>query len=190
MRRFACFLIALLASAPALAAPPVEVVSETAPLPPPALRVDLGLGSPVGSLGVVYSRPVSPQLAVEGGLGIGASGLQLSAMGKLRLGSGRTRFTPGVGVSLGIPLDRDSPTFHTGHPANDDEAYGRPVTMGWLDLDLAGVEYRSRGGLVLSVSGGVTFALTKAHWDFIDLGNDIEPFDPVPQLRFGMGWTF
>jgi hypothetical protein len=156
----------------------------------PHVRVDLGIASPVGLVGVVYSRPVRPWLALEAGAGFGASGLQISGMGKLRLGNGRTFFTPGVGLSLGLPAGGGEPTFHTGHPAGDDEERGSPVTMAWLDVDLLGIEHHTRGGLVLSASGGVTFALTEAHYDFADMGSDIHRFDPVPQVRIGMGWTF
>lgn len=157
----------------------------------PALRVDAGLFSPIGSLGLVYSRPVHPVAAVELGAGIGFSGVQLSAMAKLRAGSERTRFTPGIGVSFGLPLLGAS-AVHEDHPMGgvDDEMRGPSVTMAWLDVDVLGVEHRTRAGVVLSASAGLTVALTEGHWDAIDLGDNIQPFTPLPQLRLGVGKAF
>lgn len=165
--------------------------SETAELTTssPALRVDAGLFSPVGSLGIVYSRPIHPRAAVELGGGIGFSGIQLSAMMKLRVGNERTKFTPGVGLSVGLPILGTS-SVHEGHPTGDDEMQGASVTMGWLDLDLLGVEHRTRSGVVLSASAGVTVALTEGHWDAVGLGNNIEQLDVLPQFRLGVGKAF
>ncbi|MBA3458520.1 MAG: hypothetical protein H0T46_01055 [Deltaproteobacteria bacterium] len=152
------------------------------------MRVELGLFSPVGALGLVYSRPIHQRVAVELGAGFGFSGLQLSAMAKLRRGKGRTKFTPGIGLSVGMPVFGSA--IHTGHPAGDDEMRGSDVISAWLDVDLLGVEHRTRSGLVLSASGGVTVALTEGHWDAADLGNDINPFDVLPQFRLGIGKAF
>lgn len=178
----------LLAIASTAAAQPVAVEKQSAPVPAPAVRVDLGAGSAVGSIGVVYSRPFDPQLAVEIGAGYGFSGVQLSLMGKYQRGSGSWRFTPGLGLSLGIPVGE--PTFHSGHPAGDDERRGRGKIMPWLDVDLVGVEYRSAGGFVFAASGGLNVALASAHWDVIDMGDDISPGAIAPQFRLGFGKTF
>lgn len=162
---------------------------ETAPPPPPSVRVDVGVASPVGAVGVVYSRPLAPHFAVELGAGIGLSGVQLSVMGKPRFGSGRWRYTPGLGVSVGVPLGGTS-AFHDGHPAGDHEIDGDPITMRWLDADVLGVEYRGPSGFVFAASGGVTVALNRAHWDVIDTGADVEAVDPSLQFRVGFGKTF
>ena len=170
--------------------PPSDVApapKQPAPLPGGHLRVDFGMASPVGFLGAVYSRPIGASLAIEAGAGLGLTGLVLSAMPKLYLGSGRTRFTPGVGLSVSIPLGGDNPTLHTGHPAGDDEAAGDPITMPWLDADLLGVEHRTAGGFVVAASAGLTFPLRRAHWDAIDLGGELDRFSVVPQVRFGIG---
>lgn len=159
----------------------------TVALPAPALRFDVGMFSPVGSLGLVYSRPVHRLAAVELGAGFGFSGVQLSGMMKARLGSERTKFTPGVGLSVGLPI---LTAVHEGHPMGDDEMRGASVSMGWLDVDLLGVEHRTRSGVVLSASGGVTVALTEGHWDAADLGSNIKPLDVLPQFRLGVGKTF
>jgi len=186
MLRFAPIALVLALTAPAAADPSVTVTS--AALPSPSMRVELGLFSPVGALGVVYSRPVHRLAAVEIGAGIGFSGLQLSAMAKLRRGEGRTKFTPGIGVSVGLPVLGTS--IHEGHPTGDDEMRGADVTSAWLDVDVLGVEHRTTSGFVFSASGGVTVALTKGHWDAADLGDDIEPFNVLPQFRLGVGKAF
>jgi hypothetical protein len=176
----------------AAAAEPPAVGTSTVPLPSPALRVDLGVASPVGAIGVVYTRPTSTwgsRLGLEAGVGIGLSGLQLSAMGKLRLGGDRWRFTPGLGIGLGVPLGPGS-TFHEGHPDPDSDEHGPSVVMRWLDVDAVGIEYRGRGRLLFAASAGVTIALNHAHWDLGDIGSDINAGDPSPQLRLGLGRTF
>jgi hypothetical protein len=201
MSRFVVVMVMLLAAVPgrALAVeqvedaerpapPPVEVA--TAPtLPAPTLRVDLGLASPIGGLGVVFSRPVARWLGIEGGLGLGFSGLQMSGMAKLRLGGDRWWFTPGLGLSVGLPVGSDEPTFHRGHTGPNGEKRGAAVTMGWVDVDLVGVEYRGPSGFVLQASAGVTGALTEAHYDVADLGSDVGPGTFAPQVRLGLGWV-
>lgn len=152
------------------------------------MRVELGMFSPVGALGIVYSRPVHRSVAIEIGAGVGFSGVQLSAMAKLRRGEGRTKFTPGVGVSVGLPVLGTA--IHGGHPMGDDDMRGADVTSAWLDVDLLGVEHRTRSGLVLSASGGVTLALTEGHWDAAGLGDNIKPLNVLPQFRFGIGKAF
>lgn len=79
------------------------VASSTTAVASPAVRVDLGVASPVGVFGVVYTRPLSTwrsRLGIEAGAGLGLSGLQLSGIGsdirpgdptpQLRVGFGRT----------------------------------------------------------------------------------------------------
>lgn len=166
--------------------------TSTIALASPAVRLDLGVASPVGAIGVVYTRPVSTwrsRLGIEVGAGFGLSGLQLSGMGKLRLGGDRWRFTPGLGIGLGVPVGAGS-GFHEGHPSSDSDARGRAVFMRWLDVDAVGVEYRGTSRLVFAASAGLTVALNHAHWDVGDIGNDIRPGDPTPQVRVGFGRTF
>lgn len=174
------------------AAESASVGASTTPLASPAVRVDLGVASPVGMFGVVYTRPLSTwrsRLGIEAGAGFGLSGLQLSAMGKLRLGGDRWRFTPGLGIGLGVPMGAGS-GFHEGHPSPDSDARGSAVVMRWLDVDVVGVEYRGASRLVFAASAGLTVALNHAHWDIGDIGSDIRPGDPTPQVRFGLGRTF
>jgi len=168
------------------------VGTSTTPLASPAVRVDVGVASPVGVIGVVYTRPVSSwrtRLGIEAGAGVGLSGLQLSAMGKLRLGGDRWRFTPGLGIGLGMPIGAGS-VFHEGHPSPDSDAHGAAVIMRWLDVDVVGLEYRGPSRLVFAASAGLTVALNHAHWDVGDIGSDIRPGDPTPQVRIGFGRSF
>lgn len=169
----------------AILAVAVPRAARAEPGAPPALRVDLGVASPVGELGAVLSRPVSGWAAVEVGGGYGLSGIQVSAMGKLRLGQGRTVFTPGVGLSIGLPLGGG--TFHTGHPNGDPDVPGDPVTMFWLDVDLLGLEHRWASGFTMAASLGLTVVLDHAHYDVWEGGADVGPGDAFPQLRLGVG---
>lgn len=157
--------------------PPAETVTDHSSSP--AVRVDVGFFSAIGELGVVMSRPMSEQTAIEVGAGVGGSGLILSVMGKLRLGHEETRFTPGIGFSMGLPLPGISDVT-TGDG-------GSPTPTAWLDLDLIGVEHRTQSGLVLSANAGLTVPLADGHWDIGDMGNSIEP---LPQFRLGLGKAF
>lgn len=157
--------------------------------PAPALRLDIGAGSAIGEVGVVYSRPTTEYTFVELGAGIGVSGLSLSAMGKLRFGSNHLAFTTGLGLSSSLPV-LGMNTVNQGHPDGDQEMRGPGAAMAWLDLDIAGIEARTSTGWVFASSGGLTCALTEAHWDVIDLGGDIHRGDCSPQFRVGVGKTF
>jgi len=177
---------ATLASAPAAHADePVAAVAS--PFAKRAVRVDAGAGSAVGFLGVVWSRPQSERFAYELGVGLGLSGVQASAMGRLRLGQGDVRFTPGVGLSLGMPM---LSAFSGDLEHVQGEPTGGPSPMLWADLDVVGLELRTRGGFVLSASAGLNVAITPGHFDVGDIGGNVNPGDFSPQARLGMGWTF
>lgn len=108
-----------------------------------AIAFNLGIGSAVGTAGLTLSFVPARFLATEIGIGGGVSGLQLSAMQKVVLGEGETvRFVGGIGIS------------HSGG-SND-----FPDSALWLNVDLAGLEIRSRGGFLFFVTGGATTALT------------------------------
>ena len=166
-----------------------EPLAYAEPIPGPAMRADFGLFSPIGSIGIVYSRPIHTYSAIEIGAGYGFSGVLFSAMPKLRLGNDHTSFTPGVGVSVGLPLIGE-PRIHSGHPTGDLDMPGAPVTMAWLDADLVGIEHRTESGYVLSANAGVTMALTEGHWDAVELGDTIHRYDTLPQFRLGVGKEF
>jgi hypothetical protein len=134
-----------------------------------SIAFNLGLGSAVGALGLTYSYLPWPGLETEAGIGLGFTGLQLSAMQKFVLGKGRTRFVAGVGVG-----------FSSG--AGD---AGSKSSNLWLNVDALGLEVRTKSGLVFFLSVGITHAFG-AEIDFIlqSVG------DTFPQLRIGFGKAF
>jgi hypothetical protein len=173
--------IAIIVALSAVADPPAG--------PPPearftySVRGDLGIASPVGFAGVLYSYEPAGWLLVEGGVGYGLSGLQLSLMPKLVLGASSHRFTAGVGASVGIPgieIVTDSPT---GGNVNEH------VVTPWLNVDIAGYDYRSATGFSFVASGGISVAL--AHGCAVSIDSCFPLYGTVfPQLRIGFGHWF
>jgi len=112
----------------------------------------------------------------EVGFGIGVSGPQFSAMQKIFLGTGRSAWLAGVGLSYAIGSD-DFP---------DDTL--------WLNVDLAGVELRTARGLLLSLAGGATTALAGGRYR--GLFDCSTPYchsavgEIWPQGRVGLGFWF
>jgi len=143
-----------------------------------AFALNLGIGSAVGGLGLTCAFLASSLLSTEIGVGIGFSGAQFSAMQKVLLGWGRTRLVAGAGLSYGA--------------GNHDF----PFQSLWLNLDLAGIEFRTRSGLVLSFAAGATMGLVGG--DYIDpiqndcgrtyCGNSVGKL--LPQYRMGIGFWF
>src|SRR5262245_26479441 len=74
----------------------------TPPIAHHRLGVDLGLGSAVGVAGVDYQFAPLDWVRLEGGVGWGPTGTQLSLMPKIALGSGTCAFTAGFGASLAV----------------------------------------------------------------------------------------
>ena len=68
---------------------------------PTALYLQLGLGTPTGTVGVEAERMISPFSAVTAGAGIGATGAQGAAMVRLLRGDLRLKVVLGAGVSGG-----------------------------------------------------------------------------------------
>src|SRR5262245_11589098 len=68
------------------------------------LRFDGGFASALGLGGLAYTYAATPSALIEVGAGLGFSGLQLSVMPKLSVGSERNRFVAGAGVSVGLPV--------------------------------------------------------------------------------------
>jgi hypothetical protein len=118
-------------------------------------------------------------IETELGLGLGGSGLQLSAMQKVVLGWNETvRFIGGVGLS---------------YSGGSNEYPDRVV---WLNIDVAGVEARGRDGWVYFFTGGTTTAVTDAAYQPV-LGNDCgrrycgnARGEIIPQFRAGIGLWF
>lgn len=142
-----------------------------------ALALNLGFFSAVGGYGLTFSLLPASFLETEAGVGVGGSGLQLSAMQKVVLGSEKTgRFVAGVGLSFaGGSSDAPDKTL-------------------WLNIDLAGVEVRTSHGVCFFVAGGVFTALTGGRFRFPGGSDCGEPYCSdakgaiIPQGRAGIGF--
>jgi len=140
---------------------------------------NLGAGSAVGFVGLTYSYLPVPGLETEAGIGMGWTGLQFSAMQKFVLGKGRTRFVAGVGFA-----------FSSGGGLGNVNA----SRNFWLNVDLLGLEVRTKSGVVFFLSGGLTHAFGQGgYWITGDCGAPNPPCssdDTLPQLRIGFGRAF
>ena len=140
-----------------------------------AVRADVGMFSAVGFVGATYSRAVQRWLVVETGVGLGLTGVQLSAGPRVSLGTGRNRFVAGGGFALAIPTVRG----HLGDPG-----YLRDSPGVFLDLDLAGYE-------VVSPDNGLTFLAAMGVTTLVySPGDPGLVGTPYPQLHVGVGRWF
>jgi hypothetical protein len=170
-------LLALLA----LLALPIAATSAADEAPPKRHRIggDMGIASALGSAGVDYQFAPAPWLRLEGAIGYGPTGFQLSVMPKLALGGARCAFTMGFGPSLAIGGQQAT----EGHGPN-------PTVIPWLNLDVPGLECRSRGGFSFQATLGLTMPLADFHYDVADLGDTVRAGEILPQGRVGFGWWF
>jgi hypothetical protein len=122
-------------------AEPVRSAVAEAPTVPRHHGVFLNVGalSAVGFIGATYAYAPVDQLELEAGVGFGMSGLQLSFMPKLAIGSSRHRLLLGIGPSMGVNVDDGA-------------------TSTWMNGEI-GYEYRAKGGFSLAVAGGFTAGL-------------------------------
>lgn len=149
------------------------------------IRADLGLASALGFAGVSYTWAAQPWLWVEGGVGYGLTGLQLSLMAKLARPLGRqVSMFAGLGPSLSrkaLSTDDVGGAFH------------RAGVGGWLNLDL-GLQLLIGRGLTLMVAGGATVGLfsnyelampSLQNTSYVGLAGLW-----TLQARAGVGWVF
>jgi hypothetical protein len=128
--------IAVLAQAPAqeLDDAPVSLPAEAAELGGRhSIRLDMGAFGPVGVIGVSYNYRVAPHFLLEGGVGVGLTGLQLSVEPKLYVGTLQNQVYTGLSFSLGIEP---------------------PTTSQFLNWDVIGYERRFESGFVFNVGVG------------------------------------
>jgi hypothetical protein len=171
-----------------------EASTKVAPLPPPAIavrpkrsrvenlhhevRVDAGLFSAVGFGGLSYGYSPAEVFIAELGVGWGVTGIQLSAMPKLALGSANDRFVGGVGLS-----------YSTGvaSPVHDFDSGFRTF---WLNVDL-GFEHRFENGISFTTALGVTHGLSNTPVGF-GVDAKTSPLNTLwlPQFRIGVGYWF
>jgi hypothetical protein len=148
------------------------------------VRAELGVGTSNGVLGAVIWRDLAPVVRIEGGAGVGLSGLQLSTLMRLLVGGDSHRFVPGAGVSLGLPVGGSS-IFKQRHD-------GPAIVMPWLNVAPLGYEYRSANGWTFALELGATTPLRRGHWDLVDdFGGTVQPLeDWYPGGHFGIGKAF
>jgi hypothetical protein len=168
-------------ASPAATAPAVP--TESAGTIAQELRLDLGIASAVGFAGVTYSLAPTTGFLAELGVGVGASGLQLSVMPKLVIGASAHRFIIGAGPSVGIP----GVTIVTNNgPFGSNE--NEHVVTPWLNAEI-GYDYRSRTGAAFLVAGGITVGL--AHGCAVSIDSCTELYGLIlPQIRVGFGHWF
>jgi hypothetical protein len=144
--------------------------------------IDLGAASAVGVVGVGYQFAPVPWLRLEGAVGWGPTGTQLSFMPKIAPNTGRfCTFTAGAGaaLALGGVQAKDGP----GHEP-------RPDPLPWLNVDVSGIECRTSSGFSWGGALGVTVPLKDFHWDLADTGETMTAGTIIPQTRAGIGWWF
>jgi len=155
--------------------------AQDAPSPPGQQRVgaDLGIASALGIVGVNYQFAPFHWVRLEGAVGWGPTGAQLSFMPKLALGRGRCAFTVGFGPSLAVGGQQ----AEAGHGPNPDR-------IPWLNLDVPGIECHFHTGFSFQATVGLTMPLADFHYDFAEVGDTIHVGQLFPQGRAGIGWWF
>lgn len=157
-----------------------EPVTAANPAPRPnELRIDVGLASPIGEVGVTASRWFLDTVAVEAGMGYGYFGLAPSLMVKLGGGRGHHRFTIGGGSSASLAFDPKPGVT--------------PVL--WLNGEI-GYEYLADDSWLLALSGGVTAGMAGTLQPFCliidDAGCRVRDARGIvaPEFRLGLGRRF
>jgi hypothetical protein len=154
---------------------------EAPPAPWQRFGFDLGVASAVGLAGVDYQLAPWRWSRLEGAVGWGPTGVQLSIMPKLALGSGSCAFVAGAGASLAIGGQQ---------AMTGPEHEPRPLVIPWLNVDVPGVECRTPSGLSVQATLGFTMPLVDFHWDLADVGATMHAGSILPQGRVGVGWWF
>jgi len=176
---------------PTQVAPPPAPPVASYPAPPPSqppvdvatlanvVRGDFGLASAVGAIGVTYTRTFADLFGLEGGLGWGFSGVQLSLMPKLFLGSAHHRLVLGVGPSMGVPTES--------HDSSGDPT----APIGYVNVEF-GYDLRTESGVAFEIALGATTVVSHTHWDTfcIDSCVHVRSGDVFPTLRIGVGHWF
>jgi hypothetical protein len=116
------------------------------------LQGSLGVGSPVGALGISYTYLPIRQIEIEMGGGIGFTGYQVSAMPKLSLGD-HDRLVLGLGPSLSIDASDQSQQSYVGYWLNGEIGYRHSTAAGLSVLAAVGVGY-GLGGSVHALCPG------------------------------------
>jgi len=177
-------LVAAQAAARAEIADAEQSVAAVAVQPAPAVSrahaigVDVGFASAVGAFGLTFTQAFGEAFRLEAGVGVGFSGIQVSLMPKLVLGSPSDHFVSGVGIAY---------TFAVDGTVTD----GNPV---WLNIDALGYEHRFANGLAFSFALGITRGLGGGRFCVIECDGDADKSDvrrmAGPQARMGLAYWF
>lgn len=140
----------LLAVLPMLASG-VAVAQEASRMLPPAtvakkslLQGSMGLGSPVGALGLSYAYMPVREIEIEIGGGLGFTGYQAALMPKLSLGA-NDRLVIGLGPSVSIDAFSDGKRSAVGYWLNAEIGYRHSTAFGLSVLAAVGVSYGLTG---------------------------------------------
>lgn len=144
------------------------------------LEAEVGIAAPTGFVGLTYAADIEGPLQLEGGVGLGFSGVQLSLMPRLNFelsgGGAETshRYVLGVGVSAGLRNRREGKDFDV-LLADSELAHSNTL---WLNIDVAGYEARFANGFVFAVGIGAAIGLTGRFYSGLD---GIRERQPDPQ---------
>src|SRR5262249_24630727 len=150
------------------------------------IRAEGGIGAPIGFYGAVLGVTVRPSVAVEVGGGLGITGVQIAALGRLYcpIGDSDTHsWTLAAGPSVALL----SKAFGLNVVHRDDVAVGANDVyyMAMMNVE-AGYEYRGHwGGLVrVAIGGYLNFAENISGLCVKDPGSTDEPpgCEPGPHL--------
>jgi hypothetical protein len=140
----------LLAVLPLLSSAAAVAQESSRALPPAAvskknlLQGSLGLGSPVGALGLSYAYMPVGQVEIEVGGGVGFTGYQVAVMPKLALGAS-DRLVLGLGPSLSIDASSEGTKNAIGYWLNGEIGYRHTTAFGLSVLAAVGVSYGLSG---------------------------------------------
>jgi hypothetical protein len=150
------------------------------------IRADLGIASAVGWGGLTYTYAATPDLWLEGGVGKGITGTQLSLMAKLAFPVGRSGTSWVIaGAGPSVSLKRLGPG-DVGVVLHSDGA------AAWVNADF-GYQYRAPFGITFYIAAGLAGGLYSNY--LINTGI----FNPryrgleglvAPQARLGIGYSF
>jgi hypothetical protein len=139
------------------------------------LRLDMGFLSAVGFGGFSYAFAPISALQLETAVGAGGTGVQLSLMPKLTLGSARHKFVAGVGLSAGLGGNAIKKV--------DPAAFFVNAEIGY--------QFVARGGFTFAVTTGTTTALNGQYNAGFQSKSDASAVGlTLPQIRVGFGYAF
>jgi hypothetical protein len=144
------------------------------------VALEVGIASPIGSIGVTYQRELASRFVIEAGVGYGVTGMQLEAMPKVVLAHGTCRYLVSAGASLALFGNYAEPG-----PSHQPQ----PSAIPWLDVD-AEVQCGAPRELLFIAGGGFTTPLVEFHYDFADTGKTVHAREIMPVLKLGLGYRF